>query len=182
MSAPTCASFSSCCCQSAPHRGVSSDSLGGDSFLSEQSPCPLDSRISSCNFRHTAHFCCCSVTKLCLTLRHHGLQHAGLLCPSPPPRVCSDSCPLTRWCYPTISSSATLFSNYFILCYPLLLLPSIFPRIRVFSSESVLRMSLIFLKCMLLRAHFSWTTLIDSSGFISTRHYIWLIQKPLWIC
>ena len=67
-------------------------------------------------------------------------------------------------------------------CRPHFLLPSIFPSIKVFSSELVLPMSLIFLKCMLLRAHFSWTMLIDSSGFISTRLYIWLIQKPLWIC
>ena len=81
-----------------------------------------------------------------------------------------------------MSIESMMPSNHLILCHPHFLLPSIFPRIRVFSSESVLRMSLIFLKCMLLRAHFSWTTLIDSSGFISTRHYIWLIQKPLWIC
>ena len=35
----------------------------------------------------------------------HGLQHARLLCPSPTPGACSDSCPLSRWCHPTISSS-----------------------------------------------------------------------------
>ena len=40
----------------------------------------------------------------------HGLQHVRLLCPSPSPRVCSNSCPLSRWCHPTISSSVTLFS------------------------------------------------------------------------
>ena len=40
----------------------------------------------------------------------HGLQHARLPCPSPSPRVCSNSCPLSQWCYPTISSSATIFS------------------------------------------------------------------------
>ena len=34
----------------------------------------------------------------------HGLQHARLPCPSPSPRVCPDSCPLSRWCHPTISS------------------------------------------------------------------------------
>ena len=32
------------------------------------------------------------------SLRSHGLQHARLLCPSLPPRVCSDSCPLSQWC------------------------------------------------------------------------------------
>ena len=38
-------------------------------------------------------------------LRPHGLQHARLPYPSPTPRVCSNSCPLSQWCHPTISSS-----------------------------------------------------------------------------
>ena len=40
----------------------------------------------------------------------HGLQHSRLLCLLLTPRVCSHSCPLSWWCYLTISSSATLFS------------------------------------------------------------------------
>ena len=45
-------------------------------------------------------------------LRPHGLQHARLLfSPSPSPRVCSNSCPLSQWCYPTISSSVAPFSS-----------------------------------------------------------------------
>ena len=40
----------------------------------------------------------------------HELHYARLPCPLPTPRVCSDSCPLNRWCHPTISSSATPFS------------------------------------------------------------------------
>ena len=35
----------------------------------------------------------------------HGLQHTRLPCLSPSPRVCSNSCPLSQWCHPTISSS-----------------------------------------------------------------------------
>ena len=62
------------------------------------------------------------------SLWSHGLQHARPPCPSPTPRVYSNSCPLSWWCHPNIS----------ILYHPLLLLPSIFPSIRVFSSESVL--------------------------------------------
>ena len=58
----------------------------------------------------------------------HGLQHASLPCPSPTPRVYSNSCPLSQWCHPTISS-----------CRPLLLPPSVFPSISVFPNESVLR-------------------------------------------
>ena len=41
----------------------------------------------------------------------HGLQHARLQCPSPSPRVRSYSCPLSRWCHPTISSSGVPFSS-----------------------------------------------------------------------
>ena len=40
----------------------------------------------------------------------HGLQHARLPCPSPTPRACSKSCPLSWWCHPTISSSVVPFS------------------------------------------------------------------------
>ena len=42
----------------------------------------------------------------------HGLQHARLPCPSLSPRACSNSCPLSRWCHPTSSSSVTCFSSY----------------------------------------------------------------------
>ena len=44
------------------------------------------------------------------SLRPHGLQHASLPCPLLSPGICSDSCPLSQWCYLTISSSATTFS------------------------------------------------------------------------
>ena len=44
------------------------------------------------------------------SLRPSGLQHARLPCPSPSPRVSSSLCPLSWWCYLTISSSAALFS------------------------------------------------------------------------
>ena len=56
--------------------------------------------------------CCCSVTKSCPTLWPHGLQHARLACPPLSPRICSSSCPLSQWCYLTISSSATPSSFY----------------------------------------------------------------------
>ena len=59
------------------------------------------------------------------SLRPHGLQHTSLPCPSPYPGACSNSCPLSWRCHQTLSSV-------------LLLLPSIFPSIRVFSNESVL--------------------------------------------
>ena len=73
-------------------------------------------------------YCCCLVAKLCPALSKpmdcsmpgfHILHY--LL-------VCLNSCPLSWWCYPTISN----------LHHPLLLLPSIFPRIWVFSDESAI--------------------------------------------
>ena len=45
------------------------------------------------------------------SLRHHGLQHDSPPCPSTTPRVYSNSCPLSRWCHPTISSSVVPFSS-----------------------------------------------------------------------
>ena len=71
--------------------------------------------------------CCCSVAKSSLTWRRHGLQHACLPCLSLSPGVCSNSCPLSQWCYLINSSSGHHF----------LFLPSVFPSIRVFSNVSV---------------------------------------------
>ena len=51
-----------------------------------------------------------SVTQSCLTLPPHGLQHARFPYPSPAPRACSNSCPSSQWCHPTISSSVVPFS------------------------------------------------------------------------
>ena len=61
--------------------------------------------------------------------RPHGLQHIRPPCPSPPPRVYSNSLSI-EWVRP---------SNHLILCRPLLLPPAIPPSIRVFSNESALR-------------------------------------------
>ena len=74
------------------------------------------------------------------SLQLQGLQHARLFCPSPSPRVCSNSCPLRQWCHPTTSS--------FVI--PLLLLSSIFPRIRVFSNDLALhiRCCILCLGCI----------------------------------
>ena len=62
------------------------------------------------------------------SLRPHRLQHTRTPCPSPTPGVYSK----------LMSIESVMPSNHLILCHPLLLLPSIFPRIRVFSNESAL--------------------------------------------
>ena len=52
---------------------------------------------------------CCSVTKSCLTLCDpNGQQYARPLCPPLSPGVCSNTCSLSQWCHPIISSSAAL--------------------------------------------------------------------------
>ena len=51
----------------------------------------------------------CSATSN--SLWPHGLQHASLPCPSPSHGACSNSCPLSQWCHPTISSSVVPFSS-----------------------------------------------------------------------
>ena len=50
------------------------------------------------------------------SLQPHRLQHARLLCPSPTPRACSNSCPSSWWCHPTISSSVVPFSSCLQTC------------------------------------------------------------------
>ena len=65
------------------------------------------------------------------SLQPRRLQHTGPTRPAPTPRACSNSCPSSRGCHPTISSTVNPFSS----------LPSIFPSIRVFSNESVLCIS-----------------------------------------
>ena len=68
-----------------------------------------------------------SLSVVSSSLQPHEPQHARPPCPSPTPGVYPNSCPLSRWCHLTISSSR-----------PLLIMPSIFPNIRVFSNESAL--------------------------------------------
>ena len=64
------------------------------------------------------------------SLRPHGLQHTRLPCPSPSPGVCPDSCPLCRWCHPTISSSTAPFS----FCRQSFPASGSFPMSRLFAS------------------------------------------------
>ena len=83
----------------------------------------------------------------------HGLQHARLPCLSPSPRACSNSCPLSQWCHPTISSSVSPFS-----CL------QSFPA-SVFSNESAV--CIRWPKCW--SFNFSISPSNDYSGLISIR-------------
>ena len=91
-------------------------------------------------------------------LRHHGLQHTRPPCPSPTPRVYSNSCPLNPWCHLTSSS-----------CHNLFLPHSVFTSITVFTKESLL--------CMRWPKYWNFSFSISPfnvySGLISIRMY-WL--------
>ena len=63
------------------------------------------------------------------SLRPHESQHARLPCPSPTPGVYSDSCPLSQWCHPAISSSVLPFSS----CPQSLLASGSFPMNQLFT-------------------------------------------------
>ena len=78
-------------------------------------PCVIPSHVKPA-FAHMICFSPCEKQplwqKLLLLFNHsvvsnalwpHGLQHARLPCPSPTPRVCSNSCPSSWWCHPTVS-------------------------------------------------------------------------------
>ena len=63
------------------------------------------------------------------SLRPHGLQHIRLPCPSVSPGLCPNSCPLSWWCHPTISTSVSLFS-----CPQFFPASRSFPMSRLFAS------------------------------------------------
>ena len=80
------------------------------------------------NFRSSVFCCYCSVASD--SLRPHGPQHARLPWPSSSPRACSNSCPLSWWCHPTISSSVI----HFFSCLESFPASGSFPMSRLFAS------------------------------------------------
>ena len=97
-------------------------------------------------------FSCSAVSD---SLRAHGLQHARPPCPSLSSRVYPNSCPLSRWCHPTISSSVVPFSS----C------PQSFPASGCFSSESAL--------------HIRWPKYWTSSYCIFCGTHVWNVYVNL---
>ena len=147
---------------------------------------------------------CFSVTQLCPTFPPHGLQHARVPCPSLSPGVCLSSCPLSWWCYLTVSSSATPFS----FCLQSFPASGSFPMSRLFksggqsirASASVLPMNikdwfplgltgLVSLLSKGLSTVFSNTTVqkhqffgAQPSLWSSSHIHTWLLEKPqLWL-
>ena len=136
----------------------------------------------------------------------HGLQHTRLPCPSPNPGAYSNSCPLSQWCHPTISSSVVPFSS----CLKSFPASGSFPMSQFFTSggqsigvspsASALLMNIqdwfplgltgwIFLQSKGLSRVFSNTTVQKHQFFSaelslqSNSHiHTWLLEKPeLWL-
>ena len=132
----------------------------------------------------------------------HGLQHTRPLCPSPTPGAYSNSCPLSRWCHPTISSSVVPFSSC-LQSFPASgsfqmsqLFESSGQNIRASASSTVLPMNIqdwfplgstgwISLQSKGLSTAFSNTTVQKHQFFgaqlssQSNSHiHIWLLEKP----
>ena len=143
----------------------------------------------------------CSVVSS--SLRPHGLQHSRLPCPSPTPGAYSNSCPLSQWCHPTISSFVIPFSSR-LLSFPT---SGSFPMSQLFASggqsigasasASVLPVNiqdwfpwgltdLISFQSKGLSRVFSNTTVqkylffsIQLSLWSSSHIHTWLLEKPL---
>ena len=85
----------------------------------KQPKCPLMYQWIDIWYIHIMECCVCvcilSHSVVSDSLWPHGLQHARLPCPSPIPRVYSNSCPSSWWCHPTTSSSVIPFSPAFYL-------------------------------------------------------------------
>ena len=139
--------------------------------------------------------CCCSAA-----LQPYGLHHARLPCASLSPGVCPNSCPLSQWCHPTISSSVIPFSS----CPQFFSASGAFPRSWLFASggqstgasASVLPMNMqgwfpigltgwIFLQSKGLSRVFSSTT-VQKHQFFGAQLSLWsnshifkrLLEKP----
>ena len=71
----------------------------------------VNQRVQITNIRFSDYFSSVqfSLSVVSNSLWPHGLQHARPPCPLPTPEACSNSCPLSEWCHPTISSSVVPF-------------------------------------------------------------------------
>ena len=128
-------------------------------------PCPWDPTLAPANSYATygtvlllhgissVQFSCSVLSD---SLQPHGLQHTRLPCPSLTPRAYSNSCPMSRWCHPTISSSVVPFSS----CLQSFPASGSFPRTQLLASGG---------------------QRTDSHGVLST-HVLWvseLLRTPL---
>ena len=86
--------------------------LQGIFLTQESNPCFLHWQMGSLLLSYQFSSVQSSHSIMYNSLWPHGLQHSRPPCPSPTPRVYSNSCPSSRWCHPTISSSVVHFSPH----------------------------------------------------------------------
>ena len=91
---------------------------------------PSDENKQMIEISHQLHSVQFSHSVMSNSLWPHGLQHTRLPCSSPTPGACSNSCPFSRWCHPTISSSVVPFSS----CLQSFLASGSFPMSQSFAS------------------------------------------------
>ena len=100
----------------------------------------------------------------------HKLQQNRLPCPLPSPRVCSNSCPLSWWCHPTISSSIAPFSS----C------PQTSPASRSFSMSWLLPSGAKVLELQHQHQPFQWIFRVDfQQDWLRLSPYCWRTLKSL---
>ena len=114
------------------------------------------------------------------SLRPHGLQHARPPRPSPTPGACSNSCPSSWWCHPTISSSVIPFSS----CFQSFPASGSFPMNRIFASggQSIGASALVSVLPLNIQGWFplGWTGLISLAIFffffnlLAMLHGLWV--------
>ena len=133
------------------HNSSAASSLGPGWLPEERGPGELEMEVNSGTEMDSGPACCCSVAQSCPTLCN-------------PEDCCMPGFPVHHQ-LPELAPESMMPSNHLILCHPLLLLPSIFPSIRVFSSESDL--------CIRWPKYWSFSFSISSSneysGLISFR-------------
>ena len=155
---------------------------------------PVVTAITTCHYFYVQ-FSCSVVSD---SLQPHGLQHVRPHCPSPTPGACSNSCPSSQWCHPTISSSVIPFSSC-LQSFPAsgsFQMSQFFTSggqsIGVSASASVLPMNiqdwfplgwtgLISLPSKgLLQHHSSKASILQHSAFFIVQLYTktWLLEKP----
>ena len=157
-----------------------------------------ENSIETCTFS-SAQFSCSVMSN---SLRPHGLLHTRLPCPSPTPGAYSNSCPLSWWCHPVISSSFIPFSSL-LQSFPALgsfqmsqFFPSGGRSIEASASASVLPVNIqgwfplgwtgwISLQSKgpfksLLQHHSSKASILWCPAFFMVNSYIhtWLLEKP----
>ena len=143
-------------------------------------------RINAISF---SYFCIQTLTLLMLLLlfghqvvsdssRPHGLQHTRLPCPTLSARVCLSSCPLSQWCYPTISSSVALFS----FCLQFFPASGSFPMSQLFASggQSMGASASVSVLPVSIQGWFPWrltglVSLLSKVAFV--KHYATLWDK-----